>query len=101
MPPFVTVEGGCDEPLMGLGAISSAASEDEVAAVAQPVECVLGKDEVTGSIPVSSFLGMKYGEMEAASGSRSDQPASFAILGLTIYNMGLFWPRWVRGLFGE
>ena len=24
------------------------------AAVAQPVECVLGKDEVTGSIPVSS-----------------------------------------------
>jgi hypothetical protein len=26
-----------------------------VAAVAQLVECVLGKDEVTGSIPVSSF----------------------------------------------
>ncbi len=27
----------------------------DVAAVAQLVECVLGKDEVTGSIPVSSF----------------------------------------------
>ena len=27
----------------------------EVAAVAQLVECVLGKDEVTGSSPVSSF----------------------------------------------
>ena len=46
---------GCDDPRMRLGAISSAASEDEVAAVAQLVECVLGKDEVTGSIPVSSF----------------------------------------------
>ena len=41
---------------MRLGAIGSAASEDEVAAVAQLVECVLGKDEVTGSIPVSSFF---------------------------------------------
>ena len=39
-----------------LCAISSAASEEEVAAVAQLVECVLGKDEVTGSIPVSSFV---------------------------------------------
>ena len=33
----------------------SACSLVGFAAVAQPVECVLGKDEVTGSIPVSSF----------------------------------------------
>ena len=29
-----------------------------IAAVAQLVECVLGKDEVTGSIPVSSLCGL-------------------------------------------
>ena len=35
-----------------------------VAAVAQLVECVLGKDEVTGSIPVSSFFGVARGNGE-------------------------------------
>ncbi len=32
------------------------ADQSPVAAVAQLVECVLGKDEVTGSIPVSSLF---------------------------------------------
>ena len=35
------------------------------AAVAQLVECVLGKDEVTGSIPVSSFFGVACGKVKA------------------------------------
>ena len=41
-----------------------AASMAACAAVAQPVECVLGKDEVTGSIPVSSFV-VRYARRHA------------------------------------
>jgi hypothetical protein len=63
-----------------LSANSSAASEDGVAAVAQLVECVLGKDEVTGSIPVSSFAVCRAGRSRRRAGAlgvadRTDVPA--------------------------
>ena len=40
----------------GAGALVEGATPDGQAAVAQPVERVLGKDEVTGSNPVSSSI---------------------------------------------
>ena len=54
-------------------AMNSAASKDKIAAVAQPVECVLGKDEVTGSIPVSSFVWITRDEVgDAYAESRTE-----------------------------